>query len=94
MRFDPILTEKSMAEAKAGKYTFWVPVGLGKGQIKVLISKAFGVRVGEVKTMNYKARVKVDRMRRKISLGRRKRAVVTLLGKDKIDIFSEGSKKK
>ncbi len=83
-----------MNMAKGGKYSFWVPVGLNKGQVKKLIGEIFGVHVRRVATMNFKSTQKVDLWRRKKISPARKKAVVILGPKEKIDIFGEEAKKK
>ncbi|OGM74492.1 50S ribosomal protein L23 [Candidatus Woesebacteria bacterium RIFOXYB1_FULL_38_16] len=93
MSIKPILTEKSMADAKNGKYSFWTSPFSTKGQIKVLVGRLFGVKVKTVKTMNYKGRVKLDNFRKKVQEKPKKKAIVTLVGKDKIALFTEGAKK-
>lgn len=54
----PILTEKSLKDAKDNKYTFIVPMTFTKGQIKSLVAKTFGVRVTAIATMNMKGGTK------------------------------------
>lgn len=83
----PILTEKSLNNAKEGRYTFWVDNLWNKHKISEEIAKLYNVEVGSVKTINYK------KIRRRNYLGRfkeipsRKKAMVSLKGKGKIDIF-------
>lgn len=91
MKLKPILTEKSMQEAKEGRYSFWVPSGLVKGQIRRLISEVFGVKVKTVRTINYKSKKKMNLWKRKkIVISPRKKTVVTLAEGEKIDVFGEG----
>lgn len=88
----PVYTEKSMKDAKNGVYTFWVNPTLTKGQIKSMIAKSFEVKVGSVKTLNYKRQVKKNWKGTKVARPAMKKALVTLLGKDKIGLFEEGKK--
>ena len=93
MKLYPVLTEKSLGEAKRGNYTFWVEPNLTKYQIKRLVANVFGVTVTKVKTLNMKKGVKKTLMGRKRVLSARKKAIVTLSGKDKIDLFEEKKSK-
>jgi ribosomal protein L23 len=92
MNIKPILTEKSTEDARRGSYSFWVPVELTKYQIKELVGKAFKVKVESVRTQTRKGGVKTTLTRKKITVKPVKKAMVTLKGKDKIDLF-EGEKK-
>ncbi len=95
IKIKPVLTEKSIADAKNGKYTFWVPRGLNKPKIKKVIGEIFGVSVKTVSVMNYKSVVKTSMWRRRKTVQpARKKAVVVLKGKDKIDLFAGEEKKK
>jgi len=87
MKLEPILTEKSLKEAKRGNYTFWVGKALTKSQIKRLISEVFAVHVVKVKTANFKEEVKKSLWGRTHRVGARKKATVTLKEKEKIDLF-------
>ncbi len=92
MRITPLMTEKSMTEAKDGRYSFWVPTSLTKNQIKTQIGEIFGVSVVSVRTINYKRLTKRNIRGKKQVVKARKKAVVTLSGKDKIDLFEEKTK--
>jgi len=97
MKIKPILTEKSMAKAQNGQYSFWVSVRFTKFQIKELINKAFGVHVVSVKTQNHKGGIKLTLTRKKVKVLSRKKAIVTLKEKERIDLFEvekKGKKKK
>lgn len=94
MKLIPILTEKSLEVAKSGNYTFWVDRHLSKREIKEAIEAVFKVNVTKVKTLNYKPmRVRDFRGKFKQILARRK-AVVTLKEKEKIDVFEVEKKGK
>lgn len=94
MKIKPVMTEKSMADAKLGTYTFWVPVDLTKFKIKEVIGRAFGVKVQAVRTQTKDPRVKTTLARKKIKVKGKKKAYVQLSGKDTIDIFDTETKKK
>jgi len=87
MIIKPVLTEKTMEQAKRGQYTFLVPVNLTKYKIKELVGKAYEVNVTNVSTQNKKGRVKMTLMRKKVSVRPVKKAIVKLKDKEKIDLF-------
>jgi len=91
MQIKPILTEKSLADAKEGKYTFWVDVRLNKYQIKELVNTAFGVHVTGVYTIKKQSTVSKKNRRTHIELPKKK-AIVTLKEKEKIGLFEEVKK--
>ena len=93
MRVRPLITEKSIAEARNGNYTFYVDRKLNKYQIKELISKTFGVNVMKVRTINLKSRKKKDFRGNVITIKARKKVIVSLKGDEKIDLFEEEKKK-
>jgi large subunit ribosomal protein L23 len=84
----PIVSEKSYAAYDQGVYTFLVASDANKIEIKQAVESIFNVKVKNVNTMNRKGKRK--RNRRTGTFGNRaaqKRAVVTLAGDDKIEIF-------
>ena len=87
MKLEPVLTEKSLGEAKRGNYTFWVEKNITKHQIKRLVNDVFGVKVLKVRTLNVAGETKRTVMGRKKIIKPRKKAIVTLSEKDKIDLF-------
>lgn len=94
MKLIPILTEKSLEQAKAGNYTFWVDKTGTKREIKEAVGKVFKVNVTRIRTINYKARRERDfRGKFKQILSRRK-AIVSLKEKEKIDVFEVEKKGK
>jgi large subunit ribosomal protein L23 len=94
MNLKPVLTEKSLEDAKRGKYTFWVSKNLNKYQARKLINEAFGVHVTSIKSINYKSVKKRSSMTRRTQITpSRKKVFVTLSEKEKIDIFGEEKKK-
>lgn len=83
IKIRPVITEKTISEAKNGNYTFFVPRSFSKFDVKLAISSIFGVRVKEVKTLSVTKLVRrgIGRLpRKKISL---KKAVVKLYPKEK-----------
>ncbi len=84
----PIVSEKSYALLDEGVYTFLVRPGSNKVEIKQAVEAIFNVRVSKVNTLNRKGKRK--RNRRQPTFGKRpdtKRAIVTLAGGDRIDLF-------
>jgi len=94
MKVLPILTEKSLNLAKAGKYSFWLNVALTKTRIKKLISEIYGVHVTSVKTLRYKGGERKNTQGRKIRIPERKKAIATLKEGEKIDVFEVKKEKK
>jgi large subunit ribosomal protein L23 len=88
----PVFTEKSLKSAKIGKYTFWVDRAMAKNSIKAEISKLFGVTVIDIKTILNKGEKGRNMRGVKFSTQLRKKAIVTLKDKEKIDIFEESKK--
>jgi large subunit ribosomal protein L23 len=88
---EPIVSEKSYALLDAGVYTFKVDRRASKPEIHDAVEAIFGVRVAKVNTLNRAGKRK--RNRRTGTWGSRpatKRAIVTLVGDDRIELF-EGS---
>lgn len=86
----PVVTEKSYGEMdQANRYTFVVHKSANKTEIKQAVEEIWGVRVAKVNTLNRKGKTK----RFGLIMGKRrdeKRAMVTLVEGDSIDIFSGG----
>lgn len=81
----PLSTEKSNLLSREGKYVFLVDPKLNKNQIKSAIQKMFNVNVLQVRTMNYKERIRgltKIKSRRK----RFKKAIVQLKEGEKITL--------
>jgi large subunit ribosomal protein L23 len=92
MKLEPVITEKSLEEAKNGNYIFFVDRNLNKSQIKRLINKTFDVNVVSVRTINVSgAKKRTFRGRKKIIMPKKK-AIVRLKDKEKIDLFEEKKK--
>ncbi|MCK4588600.1 50S ribosomal protein L23 [Candidatus Woesebacteria bacterium] len=94
MRIIPVLTEKSLDQAKEGNYTFWVDRRLNKNQIRNLVEETFGVHVVRVRTMNVRGEAKRTLRGRKMTIKPRKKAIVILKEKEKIDLFETKKGKK
>ena len=86
--FRPVVSEKSYALLDEGVYTFLVHPEANKTEIRQAIESIFQVRVSKVNTLNRKGKQK--RNRRSWTMGKRpdtKRAIVTLAGDDRIELF-------
>ncbi|MCZ7527574.1 MAG: 50S ribosomal protein L23 [Acidimicrobiia bacterium] len=84
----PVVSEKSYAAYDENVYTFVVAPDANKIEIRRAVESIFGVRVSKVNTMNRQGKRK--RNRRTGTWGRRadeKRAVVSLVAGDRIEIF-------
>jgi len=92
MKLTPVLTEKSMSEAKKGIYTFFVDKNLNKRQIRKTIEDVFEVKVVKVRTINIVGEVRRTNTGKKRTTKPKKKAMITLDGKDKIDLFGEAKK--
>ena len=85
----PLVTEKSTVLSGANKYIFEVDMRANKPQIKEAVEKAFNVSVTDVNVMVMKAKPRGNRrFGRKVTYGSDwKKAVVTLVSGDKIQLF-------
>ena len=84
----PVVSEKSYALLDTGVYTFIVAPEASKIEIRHAVESIFNVRVEKVNTLNRKGKRK--RNRKSATFGTRpdtKRAVVTLAGDDRIELF-------
>lgn len=82
----PLVTEKTTVLTGLNKYVFAVDLRANKNQIKEAVELAFNVRVTDINTMKVKGKPK--RWGRKITLQPDwKKAIVTLVEGDKIDLF-------
>ena len=87
----PVVSEKSYGLLDANAYTFIVHPDANKIQIRQAVEAIFDVKVAKVNTLNRNG--KRRRNRRSWTNGKRpdtKRAVITLVEGDRIDLF-EGS---
>ncbi len=83
----PLITEKATRLGGEGKYTFEVRRAANKRQIKEAVEKGFNVKVEKVNVMTMKGkprRVAGNRIKRSSAW---KKAVVTLVAGDKIELF-------
>jgi large subunit ribosomal protein L23 len=86
----PVVSEKSYALMEDGVYTFTVRPDASKPEIRDAVQEIFGVKVAKVNTLNRPGKRK--RNRRTFTYGRRpdtKRAIVTLVEGDTIDLFQD-----
>ncbi len=84
----PVVSEKSYGLLDENRYTFEVHPDANKLQIRHAIESIFSVSVARVNTLNRPG--KRQRNRRTFTYGQRpdtKRAIVTLKGDDRIDLF-------
>ena len=85
----PVVSEKSYAGLDQNTYTFLVDKRANKTEIKEAIQQIWNVKVTSVRTLNRKGKTK----RRRFTVGKRadeKRAIITLVEGDKIEIFEAG----
>lgn len=89
----PIITEKSTDLTPLGQYVFEVAMNANKKQIKDAVERIFNVEVESVNTQIIKPKKRrIYRARRSPLYGRigaTKKAVVTLVPGDTIDIFGD-----
>ena len=86
----PVVSEKSYALMEDGVYVFVVAHDATKIDVRRAVEQSFGVRVKNVNTLNRKG--KRRRNRRTNVVGTRsnaKRAIVSLAGGDRIDLFEK-----
>lgn len=84
----PHITEKSVADAKAHKFTFIVAKTASKNAIKQAVEQTFNVNVIDVATTIVKGRSKRTGMRRnELALSAFKKAIVLLKEGQNIDLF-------
>ena len=84
----PVVSEKSYGLLDESVYTFVVDPTSNKIEIRQAVEAIFNVRVAKVNTLNRKGKRK--RNRRQFTFGKRpdtKRAIVTLVEGDHIDLF-------
>ncbi len=93
MKIKPVITEKSLNDAKLGKYTFLFPSFVTKPEIKKLINDLFEVHTKTVKTISRKESSKLNVYGKKKSVKSAKKAIVTLKAGEKIEIFDVKEKK-
>ena len=86
----PVVSEKSYALIESNVYTFEVHSDAAKPEIRNAVEEIFGVKVASVNTLNRKGKSVRNRRTGKVgSRPDRKRAIVTLVEGDSIDLFKE-----
>lgn len=88
----PVFTEKSIKEAKQGRYTFLVNLNADKMGLKSEIAKAFGVHVTSIRTMKKGGESGKNARGKKFTRLSVKKAVVTIKDGEKIDAYEETKK--
>lgn len=86
----PVISEKTYMLMDEGVYVFVVAPDATKVDVRLAVEQVFGVRVAKVNTLNRKG--KRRRNRRSNTFGTKvstKRAMVTLVGGDRIDLFEK-----
>jgi large subunit ribosomal protein L23 len=91
----PVVTEKSMAQAEAGKasskYTFEVATDANKTEIRRAVEALWSVNVVKVNTMSVRGKERRQSYRHRIGkTARRKKAIVTLAAGQTIDVLAGG----
>lgn len=84
----PVITEKSMKGQEDSKYTFVVPAGVNKVEVKQAVEKIYGVKVDSVNA------VKIGAKKRMVGRGRfvtkrqaQVKMIVTLKKGASLDVF-------
>ncbi len=91
----PIISEKSMQDAKSGKFTFVFAKYSRKEDIKKEIEKAFNVHVLSLATSVVKGgRKRIGKRREEVRISPWKKAIVMLSKGEKISLFDIGEEKK
>lgn len=81
-----------MNQAKNGAYSFWFLPKFSKKQIKVVLEKAFDIKIDSLKTQNYK-KSKARTFRGVTKTVPAKKKVLVKLKSGKIDLFEVENKK-
>ena len=83
----PVISERSMDDAQARKYTFKVALGANKTEVKHALEEIFEVDIEKVNIMNVRAKKK-RQGRTSGMTSRSKKAIVTLKeGSKEIEFF-------
>ncbi|MCL5090441.1 MAG: 50S ribosomal protein L23 [Patescibacteria group bacterium] len=86
----PLITENTMNLAKKNWYSFVVPLGNNKNELKSLIEKAFKVNILAIKTVVVKGKTKRSLRTRKTTRSSNwKKAVVLVKEGQKIELFDQ-----
>lgn len=88
----PVISEKAnyLTDLR-GAYSFLVDTKANKIEIKKAIEEAYGVKVADVRTMIYAPKISAKYTKKGLQIGKTnklKKAVVTLVDGEVIDIFS------
>ena len=88
----PVISEKAnyLTDLR-GAYSFLVDNNANKIEIKKAIEEAYGVKVADVRTMIYAPKISAKYTKKGLQIGKTnklKKAVVTLVEGEVIDIFS------
>lgn len=94
MHIRAVTTEKSLNEAKKGRYSFWVNPKMTKIAIKKAIEVLFPVKVINVRTANLKGGIRRSVSGKYQTIKSKKRAIVILATGQTIDIFETEKKAK
>ena len=95
MLLKPIITEKSMALAQAGQFTFSVTPEMTKSQIKTTIESLFSVNVLSVRVLKLAAKIRRSGKTRQLrQVSPRIKAIVTLKKGQTIEYFELPKEKK
>lgn len=90
----PIITEKSLADAGMGIFTFEVDKNANKYQIREKIENLYKVHVQKITSANFKGKKRLVGKKRSPVYGPdRKKAWVKLAQSEKIDLFEVGERK-
>ncbi|MFA6518757.1 MAG: 50S ribosomal protein L23 [Candidatus Shapirobacteria bacterium] len=90
----PIITEKSVALQSSGVYAFWVDLGASKSEIRVAFKDQFAVTPISINTTIVRGKLKTNwKNRSKIVRSDRKKAIITVGAKNKIDSLQFKPKK-
>ncbi len=92
MEIKPLITEKSLARSKVGKYSFIVPLSYTSGKAADAIESTFSVKVNKAWVINHPGESYVSRNRRKMKKSASK-VIVVSLKEGKIDIFDISQEK-
>lgn len=88
----PVISEKANCLTDLrGAYSFLVDTKANKIEIKKAIEEAYGVKVADVRTMIYAPKISAKYTKKGLQIGKTnklKKAVVTLVEGEVIDIFS------
>jgi len=85
-----VVTERSLARAKKGEYTFWTEKGVRKAEVAGAVEESFGVKVVGVRSVQVPAKTRrKGKGKKMVKVREGKKMVVKLAAGNKIDLFSE-----